>query len=127
MFDVSFGAELTVKSYLEYIRARHPEMVISQPCPAIVTFVEIYMPELLPYLAPADSMAEMINQTDEMSTGSTQIMDTLAQLNDITQKVKGSTAIMDETIEQMKESLLELTDMSQKTLSGIDELAMDVK
>jgi iron only hydrogenase large subunit-like protein len=30
-------------------------MVISQPCPAIVSYVEIYRPELIPYLAPADS------------------------------------------------------------------------
>ncbi len=55
IFDVSFGAELTVKSYLEYIKQAKPTTVISQPCPALVTFIEIYHPELLPYLAPADS------------------------------------------------------------------------
>ncbi|MGL4370436.1 MAG: [Fe-Fe] hydrogenase large subunit C-terminal domain-containing protein, partial [Spirochaetota bacterium] len=55
LFDVSFGAELTVKSYLEYIKECAPKTVISQPCPAIVTFIEIYHPELIPYLAPADS------------------------------------------------------------------------
>ena len=54
-FDVSFGAELTVVSYINYIKAKKPKMVIAQPCPAIVTFIEIYHPELLPYLAPADS------------------------------------------------------------------------
>lgn len=54
-FDVSFGAELTVKSYLEHIRKAKPKMVIAQPCPAIVSYIEIYQPELLPYLAPADS------------------------------------------------------------------------
>jgi len=54
-FDVSFGAELTIKSYLEYIKSASPSTVISQPCPAIVTFIEIYHPELIPYLAPADS------------------------------------------------------------------------
>jgi len=55
IFDVSFGAELTVKSYVEHIRRDHPKTIISQPCPAIVSFVEIYHPELIPYLAPADS------------------------------------------------------------------------
>ena len=55
VFDVSFGAELTVKSYLEHIGADRPKMVIAQPCPAIVTYIEIYQPELLAYLAPADS------------------------------------------------------------------------
>jgi iron only hydrogenase large subunit-like protein len=54
-FDVSFGAELTVISYLNYIKEKNPKTVIAQPCPAIVSFIEIYRPELLPYLAPADS------------------------------------------------------------------------
>ncbi|MBN2039340.1 MAG: 4Fe-4S binding protein [Spirochaetes bacterium] len=56
VFDVSFGAELTIKSYLEYIK-HHPDVstVIAQPCPAIVNYIEIYKPELLQYLAPADS------------------------------------------------------------------------
>jgi len=55
IFDVSFGAELTVKTYLNHIEQNHPELVIAQPCPAIVTYIEIYRPELLPYLAPAHS------------------------------------------------------------------------
>jgi iron only hydrogenase large subunit-like protein len=54
VFDVSFGAELTVKSYLEYARSK-PATIIAQPCPAIVSYIEIYKPELLRYLAPADS------------------------------------------------------------------------
>jgi iron only hydrogenase large subunit-like protein/ABC-type transporter Mla subunit MlaD len=54
-FDVSFGAELTVISYLNYIKEKKPRTVIAQPCPAIVSYIEIYHPELLPYLAPADS------------------------------------------------------------------------
>ncbi len=55
IFDVSFGAELTVKSYIEHIVKNNPKAVIAQPCPAIVSYVEIYKPELLDYLAPADS------------------------------------------------------------------------
>ncbi|HUX50244.1 MAG TPA: [Fe-Fe] hydrogenase large subunit C-terminal domain-containing protein [Spirochaetia bacterium] len=55
VFDVSFGAELTVKSYIEHIRTAKPDMVIAQPCPAIVTYIEIYHSELIKYLAPADS------------------------------------------------------------------------
>jgi iron only hydrogenase large subunit-like protein/ABC-type transporter Mla subunit MlaD len=54
-FDVSLGAELTVVSYLNYIKAKNPRTVIAQPCPAIVSFIEIYYPKLIPYLAPADS------------------------------------------------------------------------
>ena len=54
-FDVSFGAELTVTSYVNYIKEENPRMVIAQPCPAIVSYIEIYQPNLLPHLAPADS------------------------------------------------------------------------
>lgn len=56
VFDVSFGAELTVKSYIEYLNKNKKEKpLIAQPCPAIVTYIEMYIPELLPYLAPIDS------------------------------------------------------------------------
>ena len=55
VFDVSFGAELTSKSYVEYIKNKNPDLVIAQPCPALVTFCEIYRPTLRQYLAPADS------------------------------------------------------------------------
>jgi len=54
-FDVSFGAELTIKSYLEHIKNNNPRTVIAQPCPVIVSYIELYRPELLEYLAPADS------------------------------------------------------------------------
>lgn len=54
-FDVSFGAELTVKSYLEYQKSEKPSCIIAQPCPAIVNYIQMYVPELIPHLAPADS------------------------------------------------------------------------
>lgn len=55
VFDVSFGAELTVKSYLEFIKKNPDTTVIAQPCPAIVTYIELHPPELLKNLAPAHS------------------------------------------------------------------------
>lgn len=55
VFDVSFGAELTTKSYVEQIKEEKPKLIISQPCPALVTFIETYRPNLLKYLAKADS------------------------------------------------------------------------
>jgi len=55
IFDVSFGAELTVKSYLNHIKKNSPQTVIAQPCPALVSYIELYQPELIKYLAPADS------------------------------------------------------------------------
>lgn len=55
VFDVSFGAELTVKSYVHHITEDKPEVVIAQPCPAIVSYIQLQRPELIKYLAPADS------------------------------------------------------------------------
>lgn len=55
IFDVSLGAELTIKSYLNHLQQNKPKCIIAQPCPAIVTFIQIYHPELIQYLAPADS------------------------------------------------------------------------
>ncbi|MDR2612562.1 MAG: methyl-accepting chemotaxis protein [Deltaproteobacteria bacterium] len=55
VFDVGFGAELTVKSYIEHIKAKRPRTVVAQPCPAIVTYCELYRPELLELLSPCDS------------------------------------------------------------------------
>ena len=55
VFDVAFGAELTTKSYVEQIKKENPMIMISQPCPALVSFVEIYRPQLIQYLAKADS------------------------------------------------------------------------
>jgi ferritin len=37
------------------LEAAKPQTIIAQPCPAIVSFIEIYHPELLPFLCPADS------------------------------------------------------------------------
>ena len=55
VFDVSFGAELTVKSYIETIKAGKTQTIITQPCPAITSYIQVYKPELLPYLAPVHS------------------------------------------------------------------------
>ncbi len=55
VFDVSFGAELCIRSYVDYLKNNNPELVIAQPCPAIVTYIQLYQPELLPLLAPVDS------------------------------------------------------------------------
>lgn len=55
IFDVSFGAELTVKSYLEAVKNKKLKHIIAQPCPALVSYVELHQPDLISYLAPADS------------------------------------------------------------------------
>lgn len=64
-FDVSFGAEITTYQYWKAIRAGIKTPVIAQPCPSVVSYIEIYRPSLLPYLAPTGSptldMAEWVS------------------------------------------------------------------
>ena len=43
IFDVSFGAELTVKTYLEHAKKANPKTIIAQPCPAIVTYIFMFV------------------------------------------------------------------------------------
>lgn len=57
VFDVSFGAEITTYEYLKAYKNGANLPIIAQPCPAVVTFIEIYLPELIPYLAPTHSPA----------------------------------------------------------------------
>ena len=53
--SISFGADITTWGYLNYITKHRFYGGISQPCPAIVEFIEKYVPELVPSLVPIHS------------------------------------------------------------------------
>ena len=53
--SVSFGADITSWAYLNYITKNNFIGGISQPCPAVVGYIEKYMPTLLPKLMPVHS------------------------------------------------------------------------
>ena len=53
--SVSFGADITTWAYLKYITEHNFIGGISQPCPAIVNYIEKYIPELLGKLMPVHS------------------------------------------------------------------------
>lgn len=53
--DVSLGADITTWGYLKTIKDNNLKSVIAQPCPAIVSYVEKYKPELINNLAPIHS------------------------------------------------------------------------
>jgi len=50
--EVAFGADLVAERYRRLLRERPRDQFIASTCPAIVTFVERYQPELVPFLAP---------------------------------------------------------------------------
>lgn len=55
IISVSFGADITTWAYLNFITSNNFLGGISQPCPAVVGYIEKYMPELLPKLMPVHS------------------------------------------------------------------------
>jgi len=52
VLEVAFGAELVGRAYRELARQKGNELIITTPCPALVTYVEKYAPSLIPNLAP---------------------------------------------------------------------------
>ena len=55
VYDVSFGADITVWAYLKVLAETGASSLIAQPCPVIVNYVEKHQPALLDYLAPVHS------------------------------------------------------------------------
>ncbi|SES84774.1 [Fe-Fe] hydrogenase large subunit C-terminal domain-containing protein [[Clostridium] polysaccharolyticum] len=53
--NVSFGADITTWAYIKYITENQFYGGISQPCPAVVGYIEKYMPEVIPMLMPVHS------------------------------------------------------------------------
>ena len=55
IISISFGADITTWAYLNYITKYNFIGGISQPCPAIVDYIEKYTPSLVPKLVPIHS------------------------------------------------------------------------
>ncbi len=68
LINVSFGADITTWGYLNYIKKHNFLGGISQPCPAVVSYIERYTPELIPRLFPVQSplMCAAIYARNEM-------------------------------------------------------------
>ena len=55
IISISFGADICTWGYLNYIKKYNFIGGISQPCPAVVSYIEHYIPELIPKLFPVQS------------------------------------------------------------------------
>jgi len=55
IYSASFGADITTWAYLNYIKDNSFIGGISQPCPAVINYVERYLPALIPNLMPIHS------------------------------------------------------------------------
>ena len=55
IYSVSFGADITTWAYISYLKETGKTGLISQPCPAVVNYIEKYQPELISMLVPLHS------------------------------------------------------------------------
>lgn len=55
LISISFGADITTWAYLNYVQKNNFTGGISQPCPAVVGYIERYIPEMIPKLFPVQS------------------------------------------------------------------------
>jgi len=55
IYDVSLGADICIWAHIKYLEENPEAHLISQPCPVIVSYMEIYQPELLKFLSPIHS------------------------------------------------------------------------
>ena len=55
IYDVSFGADICTYLHVEYMKKHHDAKIISQPCAAIVNYIEKHKPELIDSLSPVQS------------------------------------------------------------------------
>lgn len=55
IYPVSFGADITTWAYIKYLKQSGQTGLISQPCPAIVNYIEHYRPMLIKQLMPIQS------------------------------------------------------------------------
>lgn len=55
VISISFGADITTWAYLNWITKHNLVGGISQPCPAVVDYIEHYVPELVSKLVPIHS------------------------------------------------------------------------
>jgi iron only hydrogenase large subunit-like protein len=55
IYDVSLGADICTWGHIRLIEKENPKTVITQPCPAIVNYVQHFEHDLLKYLSPVQS------------------------------------------------------------------------
>jgi iron only hydrogenase large subunit-like protein len=52
IYDVGYGADICSYMHNKYLSEHPNAKLITQPCPAVVNYIQKYQPELIPYLSP---------------------------------------------------------------------------
>lgn len=118
MISISFGADITTWAYLNYITKNNFIGGISQPCPAIVDYIEKYVPELVSKLVPVHSpmmcgaiyAKKYMNITDKLAF----ISPCIAKKSEISRPQNGNYISYNVTFDHLMEKLKSVS------LSGAD-------
>ena len=55
IYDAALGADICIWSHIKHFEINPESRLITQPCPVIVNYLEMYQPEILKYLSPVHS------------------------------------------------------------------------
>ncbi|MGN1341112.1 MAG: methyl-accepting chemotaxis protein [Oscillospiraceae bacterium] len=74
VYDTAFGADICTYMHLEYLKRKPDARLVSQPCAAIMNYVEKHKPALIPHMSPVHSpmlcaaiyVRKYLNNTDTL-------------------------------------------------------------
>jgi iron only hydrogenase large subunit-like protein len=109
IYDVSFGAEITVWAYLKHLQESGDDSIIAQPCPVVVNSIEKFNASLLSRLAPVHSpllcaaiyMKEYMGINDKIAF----ISPCIAKKDEISDRNTGGYVSYNVTFRKLKEHL----------------------
>ncbi len=123
IISISFGADITTWAYLNWITKHNLVGGISQPCPAVVDYIENYVPELVSKLVPIHSpmmcgaiyAKKYMNVTDKLAF----ISPCIAKKSEITRPQNAGYIEYNVTFEHL---VKKLKDMDLSRYNGFDEI-----
>ncbi len=124
IISISFGADITTWAYIKYITEHQFYGGISQPCPAVVGYIEKYLPELIPMLMPVHSpmMCGAIYAKKYMKVEESLafISPCIAKKNEITDPNCGGYIEYNVTFDHLAEYLRQIPDSNENAVDEID-------
>ena len=123
VISISFGADITTWAYLNWITKHNLVGGISQPCPAVVDYIENYVPELVSKLVPIHSpmmcgaiyAKKYMNVTDKLAF----ISPCIAKKSEITRPQNTGYIEYNVTFEHL---MKKLAGMDLSKYNGFDEI-----
>ena len=123
VISISFGADITTWAYLNWITKHNLVGGISQPCPAVVDYIENYVPELVSKLVPIHSpmmcgaiyAKKYMNVTDKLAF----ISPCIAKKSEITRPQNAGYIEYNVTFEHL---MKKLAGMDLSKYNGFDEI-----